>query len=157
MSFHELYVAHSTAVYRYALSLSGNAAEADEITAETFFRAFACEALRPVSARAYLCTIARNLFFDERRRQRRSEVLDEAAEAGFAQAARQDGKAELQEVLAAMAKLPEVYRRPLELWAAGGLNYEEIAMELGVSRPVVKMRIHRARLKLAELLGRPSY
>ncbi len=67
-SFHELYEAHSRHVYRYALSLCGNTADAEDITMAAFFKAWTAEPVRAQTARAYLLTIARNIFLDGRRR-----------------------------------------------------------------------------------------
>lgn len=153
-SFHELYQAHARDVYRYALALSGNPADAEDIMMNVFFRAWTGEPLRQQSAKAYLMTIARNLFVDGRRKSWREQGLAPAHDHLHAQPPRQDSQVELSETLRAMRDLPELYRAPLELWAAGGLTYEEIAAELGASVVVVKIRIHRARQMLAQKLGR---
>jgi RNA polymerase sigma-70 factor (ECF subfamily) len=154
-SFHELYEAHSRHVYRYALSLCGNTADAEDITMAAFFKAWTAEPVRAQTARAYLLTIARNIFLDGRRRAWRERTLEAGHENAHSFAARQEKIVELSQALQAMRELPEAYRAPLEMWAAGGLSYEEIAAALGASVPVVKMRIHRARQMLAERLGRP--
>jgi RNA polymerase sigma-70 factor (ECF subfamily) len=149
-SFHRLYEAHAKDVYRYSLYLTGNPAEAEEITMAVFFRAWTGEPVRDTTARSFLLTIARNLFLDERRRAaRHQELLDNRTAP-----ATQQLEAEMNETLAALRGLPEAYRRPLELWALGGLGYDEIAAELGLSTSVVKVRIHRARQMLAQRLGR---
>lgn len=149
-SFHQLYVAHAKDVYRYSLYLTGNPADAEEITMAAFFRAWTGEPVRESSAKSYLLTIARNLFLDERRRAARHEQLEDTRMAP----ATQQTEAEASETLAALRSLPESYRRPLELWAVGGLSYEEIAAEVSQSVAVVKVRIHRARQMLAQRLGR---
>jgi RNA polymerase sigma-70 factor (ECF subfamily) len=149
-SFHRLYEAHAKDIYRFALYLSGNPAEAEEITMAAFFRAWTGEPVRDTTARAYLLSIARNLYLDERRRAARHEPVEDT----HMTSANQHAQAELQQTMAALRQLPEEYGRPLELWAAGGLSYDEIAAELGLSVPVVKVRIHRARQKLAQRLGR---
>jgi RNA polymerase sigma-70 factor (ECF subfamily) len=151
-SFHQIYEAYAKDVFRYTLSLSGNEAEAEEITAAAFFRAWTGEPLRDGTAKAYLLTIARNLFFDERRRAKRQAPLEEAAEVE-ARDAGADLRAELKRTVAVLNSLPAEYRDPLSLWSGGGLSYEEIAVQLGLSVSVVKVRIHRARLKLAERLA----
>jgi RNA polymerase sigma-70 factor, ECF subfamily len=52
----------------------------------------------------------------------------------------------------ALAKLPEVMREAFLLKHAEGLSYEEIADLLSVSVPALKMRVHRARAMLQELM-----
>jgi RNA polymerase sigma-70 factor (ECF subfamily) len=149
-SFHRLYEAYARDVYRFSLYLTGNPAEAEEITMAAFFRAWTAEPVRETTARSYLLTIARNIFLDERRRTRRQEPLED----NRMSPATQHSEAEAGQTLAALRQLPETYRRPLELWALGGLGYEEIASELGLALPTVKVRIHRARQMLAQRLGR---
>ena len=151
-SFHRLYEAHAKDVYRFSLYLSGNPTEAEEITMAVFFRAWTGEPVRESSAKSYLLTIARNLFLDERRRAARHEELRD----NRMTPATQQAGAEVNETLAALRQLPEDYRRPLELWALGGLGYDEIAAELKLKATVVRVRIHRARQMLAQRLGRET-
>lgn len=147
--FHRLYEAYAKDIHRYLLYLGSDASEAEEITMAVFFRAWTGEPVRDGTARAYLLSIARNLFLDERRRARRYEPVEDTRSVP----PNQEVSAQLQQTLLAMRALPDQYRQPLELWAAGGLSYEEIAAELQVSPQVVKVRIHRARQKLAEIMG----
>jgi DNA-directed RNA polymerase specialized sigma24 family protein len=55
-------------------------------------------------------------------------------------------------VLQEIRRLPESYGLPLLLYAAGGLTYHEIAAQFSLPVATVKVRIHRARLMLAEAL-----
>ncbi len=74
--FERLYERYARDVYRFALYLSGSAAEADDITSETFVRVLTSrDAIRTATVKAYLFTIARNLYVDARRRQSRSAEL----------------------------------------------------------------------------------
>jgi RNA polymerase sigma-70 factor, ECF subfamily len=151
LTFEELYDAHARDVHRFALYLSGDSAEADEITSETFLRAWtAATPLRGESAKSYLLRIARNLFVDEKRRQGRHEELQDAHPD---RAMSPERRAEFAQTMTAIRSLPPEYREPLLLHAAGGLSYDEIAVALNVGLPTVKMRIHRARLKLMEMTG----
>lgn len=148
--FHELYEAYANDVYRFALYLCGNPAEAEEITMAVFFRAWTGEPVRAQTAKAYLLAIARNIFVDERRRAARHEEMED----NRMTAPTQEIQAELRQTLEAVRKLPAGYREPLEMWSAGGLSYDEIAAELRMPLPTVKVRIHRARQMLAARLGR---
>ena len=81
MDLSGLYRRYSQDVYRFAYWLSGNAADAEDITSETFVRAWTgANRVRAATARAYLLTIARNLFLQQRRRDpgRHDELHDEA-------------------------------------------------------------------------------
>ncbi|MCB0119929.1 MAG: sigma-70 family RNA polymerase sigma factor, partial [Anaerolineales bacterium] len=79
LSFEELFIAYSPEVYRFAAWLSGNDNDAEDITAETFARAWMNFAsIRTETLKAYLFTIARNIYFESLRKKRHHyEVLDE--------------------------------------------------------------------------------
>ena len=79
IGFHELYAAHARDVYRFALFLCGDPSTADDLTADTFVRAWtASGSIREPTVRAYLLTITRNLWRDRKRRERRLVPLDDA-------------------------------------------------------------------------------
>ena len=71
-NFGELYRQYAPDVFRFALYLSGERADAEDITAETFVRAWSApEPVRMSTVKGYLFTIARNLFLQGRRRKSR--------------------------------------------------------------------------------------
>lgn len=150
LGFHEIYEAYAKDVYRFALYLTGRPEEAEEITMAVFFRAWTGEPVRQQTAKAYLLAIARNIFLDERRRAARHGEMED----NRMTPPTQEIWTELRQTLDALRKLPEAYRQPLEMWSAGGLSYDEIAAELRLPLPAVKVRIHRARQMLAARLGR---
>src|SRR5215475_6474751 len=79
--FHDLYESYSRDVYRFALYLSGDPAQADDITSETFVRLWSSpEPIRFATVKGYLLTIARNLWLMERRRHSRRQDLDDVGE-----------------------------------------------------------------------------
>jgi RNA polymerase sigma-70 factor, ECF subfamily len=151
--FHELYESYSRDVYRFALYLSGDPALADDVTSETFIRVWSSpEPIRLATVKAYLLTIARNLCLMERRRSSRREGLDETIPASGQSALRQvEVKDELDRVLRALQEFPEVDRAALLMRADEGLCYEEIAAALGLPVATVKVKVHRARLRLAKI------
>lgn len=72
ITFHELYEKYALDVYRFSYWLSGSAMEADDLTAETFARAWAGrEKIRTETVKAYLLSIARNLFLEQQRKAKR--------------------------------------------------------------------------------------
>ena|SRR5689334_17563173 len=154
--FHELYERYSRDVYRFALYLSGDPAAADDITSETFVRVWSSpEPVRFATVKGYLLTIARNLWLMERRRESRREGLDEVNETvpDLRPAALREieGKDELARVLRALQDFPELDRAALLMRAGDDLPYEEIAAALGLPVATVKVKVHRARLKLAQI------
>ena len=106
-----------------------------------------------VTVKAYLFTIARNLHRKQWRRQSVLEGLDETMADRAAQpdeaAGNQD---ELSRTLAALQRLPELDRTVLLLRAEEELSYQDIAAVTGLSVTAAKVRVFRARAKLAALL-----
>ncbi len=152
IEFSELYRAHAADVHRFALFLSGDPALADDLVSETFIRVWhARERLDLRTVRGYLLAIARNLFLAERRRSRRLTTLDaRTADVRPGPEQRTAAQVELTSVLAALQMLPEIDRAAVLLRAEEGMSYEEIAATLGTSPAAARVRVHRARLKLAE-------
>src|SRR5271157_4858744 len=151
--FEALYQKYARDVYHFALYLSGERGEAEDITSETFVRVWASsEPIRAATVRGYLFTIARNLFLQGLRKKSRHVALDDELrdpQAGpYVQA---EHKEKLHSVMTELQRLPEASRSALLMRAMDGMAYEEIAQVLGVSLAAVKVKIHRARLALAGL------
>jgi len=153
INFSELYQAHSRDVHRFALFLSGEPALADDIVSETFIRLWhARERLDLKTVKAYLLTIARNLFLEHRRRAGRVTVLDEqTADVRAGPEREATARSELAAVMAALQALPEVDRAAVLLRAEEGMPYDEIAAVLEISPVSARVKVHRARLRLAEV------
>lgn len=151
--FHELYEKYARDVYRFALYLSGDAALADDVTSETFIRVWSSpEPVRMATVKGYLLTIARNLCRMERRRSVRRRSLEETIpDKGQSLALQAEVKEELETVLRALQEFPEVDRAAVLMRANDGLPYEEIAAALGLPVATVKVKVHRARLRLTQL------
>ena len=149
--FKDIYIAHARDVYRFALYLCGDEMLADEITAETFVRAWTgSDEIRQATVKAYLFTIARNLYLKEIRRTARNvELSDQVPDPTPDAFAIAHGKAELQAVMAILRSFPEVDRSAV-LMRAQGISYEEIALVLGLSVTSAKVKVHRTRIKLYE-------
>ena len=151
--FSALYKKYAPDVYHFALYLSGERGEAEDITSETFVRAWASsEPIRMATVKGYLFTIARNLFLQGLRKKSRHVAPDEELRDSQASPYEQaEQKAELLAVLAGLQKLPEIDRAALLMRAFDEMPYEEIARALGISLAAVKVKIHRARLALADI------
>jgi RNA polymerase sigma-70 factor (ECF subfamily) len=150
-SFTELYGNHARAVYQFALYLSGDPALAEDIVAETFLRIWDSAAVvRMETVRGYLFTIARNLFLHDLRRKGKQDLLEDNHSVAETASRDVESKEALRDTLAALQTLAETDRAALLLRAQEGVSYEEIARILGLSLSSVKVKIHRARLFLAE-------
>lgn len=151
MTFEELYRGHFRDVHRFALYLTGDFAEADDIAAETFVRAWAADApLKARTLRAYLFSIAGNLHRRGHRPARRLAALRaEPADDPPDLERELAGRSELSAMLARLQILSETDRAALLLRAFHDLPYEEIAASLGISVSSAKVKVHRARAMLS--------
>ena len=143
VDFHSLFEKYSPDVYRFALYLSGDPSLAEEITQETFVRAWVLPGeISGGTVKAYLLTIARNLYRAEKKRTARHTALDGTAPDGrpgpdALVQARQD----LDSALRALQTLPEVDRAALLMHAQDGLPY---APCLALTYPSCsQVRVHR--------------
>lgn len=152
MEFHELYEKYAPAVRRFALFLSGDPMLADDITSDTFMRAWlAQERIRQPTVKSYLFTIARNAYHDVQRREWRKTELDEGkADEGIGMHAHLEQKEEVKAVIAALQQLPEIDRTILLMRALDDMPYEEIAAAMEIPVTTAKVKVHRARAKLME-------
>jgi RNA polymerase sigma-70 factor (ECF subfamily) len=148
--FQALYERYAPHVRRFALFLTGDPGLADDITSETFVRAWTTPGtIRQETVKAYLFTIARNLYHDSLHRSRRLAALHDDIRDTRADALKQaEDRSELTFVLAEMQRLPEIDRAALLMRAEDQMSYEEISHALNLSVSAAKVKIHRARLKL---------
>ncbi len=154
-NFHDVWVRYAARIYRFALYLSGDPATAEDLTAESFLRLWArWERIQWPTVHSYLCAIARNLYFQQRRRGKREGPLAGGLPGLRSLAHEVEVHEELEQALAAMRELPEIDRSALLLRAQGDLTYEEIASVLGLPVSTARVKVHRARLRLAEICGR---
>jgi RNA polymerase sigma-70 factor (ECF subfamily) len=152
IDFAGLYAAYARDVRRFALFLAGDAALADDLVSEAFVRVWtARDRVELATVRSYLFAIVRNLFLHDLRAHYRRAPLDERMVDGRPDPEhRASDRSDLQVVIAALAHLPEVDRAALLMRADEGVSYEEIAAALGLTVAAARVKVHRARLKLAE-------
>ena len=151
-TFSELYQAHAGDVRRFALFLSGDPALADDITSARRSSGCGMRGSGSIFAtvKAYVLTIARNLFLEHHRRASRLGVLGERVDQRPDPEEQAGARAELRAVLSALQTLPDADRAAVLLRADEQLSSEEIAAMLGISPGAARVKVHRARLKLAE-------
>jgi RNA polymerase sigma-70 factor (ECF subfamily) len=150
VDFGGLFERHSQDVYRFALYLSGDPSLAADICQETFVRAWLTPgATRAGTVKGYLLTIARNLYRDEATRKARHVAPDDTfPDARPGPEAVAEGRIELRAVLKALQTLAEGDRAALLMSALEGMSQAAIAASLDLSIAAVKVRIHRARIRL---------
>lgn len=160
--FESLYRDNVRDLHRFSLFLSGDPARADDLVSETFVRLWgARDRVDLRTVRGYLFTIARNLHLQELRRRRPSVALDaidfELADARPGPEVVASDRAELRATLEALQVLPETDRAALLMHVDGGLGYDEIAAALSISAGTARVKVHRARLKLATARRGPNF
>jgi RNA polymerase sigma-70 factor (ECF subfamily) len=155
---------HLDAVYRTALRLSGDPANAEDLVQETMLKALrAWHQFEPgTNAKAWLLTILRNTYINQlRAAKHRSATVDvNAVEAFTVFRDVQDADPEGtffaaivdDEVLRAIDTLPPEFREVLILSDAEGLSYAEIAGVIAAPVGTVKSRRFRARQLLQKRL-----
>jgi RNA polymerase sigma-70 factor (ECF subfamily) len=148
--FHTLYQTYAPLVRRFAVFLCGNPALADDITSDTFVRAWRSqEKIREATVKAYLFTIARNVYRDYLRRQKpMSELNESMPDSSLDPHIRAEQKAEVRELMSTLQQFPEIDRAALLMRVQEEMTYEEIAHALELPLSSVKVKIHRLRLKL---------
>ena len=153
-------------VYRFALSLTRNEADADDIVQETYLRAYRSWHTfeRGSDARRWLFTICRNAFLRTRERARHQvELEDGDVEAVASEVAENTGSSSGDERLLtrldlgpalsdALAKLAEPFRSAVTLVDVEDQSYEAAAEILGVPIGTVRSRLFRGRRLLQQML-----
>jgi RNA polymerase sigma-70 factor, ECF subfamily len=156
-------------LYSYAVVLSRNRTQADDLVQETCLRALgAMHRLRPDSnIKSWLFTILRNIWLNQLRQSRVAREVDGidpgeySAKAEAASEPTKDPYAlylsniEREQVRSAVQQLPLEFREVILLREYEELSYEEIATLLSCPVGTVMSRLARARSKLRDLLLAP--
>ena len=144
--------AYANDVFRYLYWLSRDRNVAEDLSQETFARAWAAwEDQRDEKAlKAWLFTIARNEH--ARLYERKRLDVDPEAELDEIVSRTATDPALGLDVRRAFALLPEGYREPLLLQVLGGFSSAEIAASMGSTEEAINMRLSRARRSLREML-----
>jgi RNA polymerase sigma-70 factor, ECF subfamily len=157
-------IEHIDGLYGYALVLTRNRTDAEDLVQETYLRAIrAMGRLRDDSnVKGWLFTILRNIWLNELRQRRKApEILDVEADERTSVLADEStegphdvyvAKLERRHVRAAIQQLPEEAREVILLREWEGLSYQEIATVLDCPVGTVMSRLARARAKLRDLL-----
>ena len=151
-----MYEACYMRVFSYVMTLAKDRSLAEELTQETFFRAFARQKeFRGESDEVtWLCAIAKNLFVDETRRQKRhGEIPPDLPDPGAGVAKQVEDRDSSFRIHMALHGLEEPYREVFELRVFGELSFREIGTIFGKTENWARVTYHRARLRLQERMG----
>ncbi len=165
-SFSQTALEHLDALYGFAMALTRNRTEAEDLVQETYLRSMrAFGRLMPDSnLKGWMFAIMRNLWLNQIRHNRSGPQfvdLDDEEEnaANWLDAQANDPyaayvrKVERAEVRAAIDCLPRLHREVVVLRDFEGFSYQQIATILGCPAGTVMSRLRRAREKLRTLLG----
>jgi RNA polymerase sigma factor (sigma-70 family) len=152
-SLERLYKKHAGDVYRYALVVLRNEADAEDVTQTTFMNAYRAleRGERPRAPQNWLIAIAHNVcrqrFRQSQRRPNEVELNEELAEAYV-----DEDTVSAEDIRRALGHLAFNQRAALVMRELEGRSYQEIAEILGVSVSAVETLIFRARRALREQL-----
>ena len=149
----KMYEACYMRVFSYVMTLAKDRSLAEELTQETFYRAFTrSRDFRGESDEVtWLCAIAKNLFADEKRRQTRlEEIPEEIPEQGKSFAKSMEDKDASFRIHMALHGLEEPYREVFELRVFGELSFRDIGAIFQKTENWARVTYHRARIKLQE-------
>lgn len=156
-AFTQLVDAHYASLYRFALSLARNAADAGDLVQQTFFVwATKGDSLRDAAkAKSWLFTTLYREFLRGRRRDARATSIEslppheqDIAVDDVDRVARLDAAT----VMTALQTVDEVFRAPLTLFYLEDLSYLEIAETLEVPIGTVMSRLSRGKAQLRAAL-----
>ena len=164
MLFDQHVLPHIPVLYRVALSLAGQPADAEDLVQETLIRVYrAVDRFDGAHPRAWLLTILRHTHLN-RVRVRTPDLLRDGEDAAADRVLWSTGAAnpsaedvvvsELFEyvVAEALSALPDKHRLVVTLVDVDGLSYAEAADVLGIPRGTVMSRLHRARARIRSRL-----
>jgi RNA polymerase sigma-70 factor (ECF subfamily) len=159
---------HANTLYNYALRMTANAADADDLVQETFLKAFRFweKYEKGTNIRAWLFRIMKNSYINRYRRESKEpDTVDYDDVQNFYNTIRDESapSSDMQEsalgqlldddVATAIVRLSEDFRTVVILCDIEGLTYEETAEFLAVPLGTVRSRLHRGRSLLrTELL-----
>lgn len=139
---------HAEVLWRYVVSLTGAAADADDVVQETLLRAWRHPGLLDEDVdqvRGWLFTVARHLVIDQARSARRRHefsVADHADRPDRAQAERTDRILDAILLHDALDSLSAAHREVIVRAYYQGHSIHELADDLGIAEGTVKSRLH---------------
>ena len=154
MDYEKLYNSYYMQVYSYAVALTKNPKQAEEIAQHTFVKALSSKAgyKGKSSELTWLCSIAKNLYYDELRRNQRISSLGEnlhiSSEVDIEQAVSDSDMAF--RIHLVLHKLEEPYKEVFQLRVFGELSFSQIATIFGKTESWARVTYHRAKLKIQE-------
>ena len=155
-SSEKLFDAYYMKVFSYAMTLTRDRTQAEEITQDTFFRAFATKhRFRGESDEGtWLCAIAKNFFLDKRRRRSRYKTIsDDVPDPGKDVEKIVEDRDSSFQIHLVLHQLEEPYREVFMLRVFGELTFREIGIIFKKTENWARVTYYRARMKLRERMS----
>lgn len=154
MDFEKLYNTCYLKVYSYMMTLAKNQFLAEEITQEAFYKALSSknEFRSESSELTWLCSIAKNLFYDELRKNQKL-APDGWDEKSPTRSSLEDALADEEQsyrIHVILHELEEPYKEVFQLRIFGELSFHKIGSLFGKSENWARVTYHRAKLKIQE-------
>lgn len=149
MDFRNSILPHRDRLYRLALSITMDAAEAEDVVQDTMLRAWERRAEWDSidNIQAWLMQICKNMSLDKRKRLDRQQPLTPDHHGTDAP---HDNKESLDILNRLINKLPPPLDDLIRLRDIEGLSYREMAEQLKLTEDQVRVYLHRARQKVKE-------
>ena len=153
LTFQDIYESYAADVYRFAIWLSGDPSDAEDITSETFIRAWVRSSnIRTETLKAYLFTIARNIYLGKQRKTNRQVAFEGVyPDPSPGPDVRVESQIALQKVREVLQTLPEADRAAFVLRIQHEMPYAEIARILKLTLSATKVKVHRVRKKIIDV------
>ena len=151
--FEQIYEANQGFIYKFLLNYCRDASLAEELTQETFFKAYMnFQALKDRDkAPAWLCQIARNTYFAWYHQQKRIQPLDETIVLPQADLEEMAISKDLSHAaMRCLQELDQPYKEVLMLAVFGGISLKEISRLFGKSESWARVTFYRAKQKILD-------
>jgi RNA polymerase sigma factor (sigma-70 family) len=156
MNFEELTKGVKNKLYRFALRITGDNAEAEDVVQEVFIKVWhrLNELPNIQNTEAWCMTLTKNLSLDKlRSKHRRTEEIGEILQISDSESTPYEtlaGKDMVDKIRHWMKLLPEKQQLVMHLRDIEDKTYEEISLILDMPMPQVKVNLHRARTAIRE-------
>ena len=154
--FKQRFMPHHRLLYRVAYQLTGNAQDAEDLLQDLYLKLWQKRDDLPDEAmkEAYLATMIRNLFIDQRRLKHvdaSAELKNEDGPPDERSLDRQiDARDEARQMEGLISELPERDAKIIQMHLVDDCSYEEIERDTGLSQGNIRIIVMRTKKKLKQ-------
>ncbi len=154
MEFEQLYKAYYMQVYSYMMTVCKNPELAEEITQRAFYKALLSfkKYRGEASQLTWLCTIAKNIYIDRLRKEKKQSELPEEAQSGENLEEKIENEDAAFRIHQILHQMNEPYKEVFQLRVFGELSYAQIGKLFGKSESWARVTYYRAKNKIKDKL-----